>query len=174
MLQSFADPRFLVCAVAGTRPLVVGPTIFGTLPGKRGVISLFTSTEQVYELAQQEPGIHYYWSRQPTKRCKTTPYYTMPTTSAKPRPTAEEPWHGWTNEQIADRIIAMCEELAYTRETIDEVSVRHGLSHFGFERLFQQRWPLEYYAWKKNKTIPTRDNMSQTFAERFSFVSQSG
>jgi hypothetical protein len=168
--QGYIDVKHIVAAVAGTRPMVLGNTIYGSIPGKAGVFSFFTRREGVEELARLTDGIHYYWERERTKKSYDDPYYVMPSTSEKPRATLEEPWHDWNNEIIANKIIQICEDSICTNDRLDEICFRNGLSHFGFDRLFQQRWPLEYYEFKKNKTIPTKDQLALTHAQRMGAV----
>jgi hypothetical protein len=170
LCQGYTSVIHIVAAVAGTRKMVLGNTIYGSLPNRAGVFSFFTDSAGVFELAQQTPGIHYYWERERTKRSQLEVYYEMPTTSEKPRATLEEPWHAWDNPTIANKIIGICEDLVYTNDPIVEVCVRNGMSHFGFDSLFKQRWPYEYYRFKKYKAIPTQDQLARTYAERFCFV----
>ena len=158
LISGFADTTPFVCAVAGTRPLIHGDTVFGSLPHKAGFISLYKTSAGIYELARTTPGIHYYWSRQPTKRSEAIGG--LPTMQIKGRPTMEEPWHSWDEDRIARTIVAICEDLANTTDTIDIVCVAHGINHWGFEAIFQQRWPYEHALWKKHKKIPTIDQLT--------------
>jgi hypothetical protein len=170
IVQGYIDVTHIVAAVAGTRRLILGNTIYGSIPSKAGVFSFFTDKQGVKELAMQTQGIHYYWERERTKKSYDDPYYMMPTTSEKPRATLEEPWHAWNNETIAKKIIEICEDLVYTNDRLDAICYRNGMSHFGFDQLFQQRWPYEYYRFKKYKEIPQRSSLTHTHAQRVGMV----
>lgn len=169
ILQNYADASEIVCAVAGTRPLILGETIYGTMPGRAGVISFYKSSDGVYDIARATPSIHYYWDRNPTKKSQTIT--DLPTMQTRGRPTLDEPWHNWSDDRIARTIVAICEDLQTSTDTIEIVCVAHGINHWGFEAIFQQRWPYEHALWKKYKKIPTRDQLANRRSRRMGVVS---
>ena len=171
MVASFTDVSDIVCAVAGLKPLIVNKTLWGKLPGKEGFISFYTSTDSVYEAASIDPNSYYYWERNPPKHRQVDPIMPSIKEGIKGASRTDEPWHKWSESKIQDKIINICEQSKYTNYPIDEICLMNELSHWGFEALFQSRYPEQFYEYKTSKKIPTRDQLTKTLAKRFPFMS---
>jgi len=175
LIQSITDVGNICCAVAGTRPLIYGRTLYGQLPGRSGIFSFYTESTGVYELARLTDGIVYYWERQKPKRGYELEQDKLPTMApshrgVKPK---DEPWHRRDEATMRKHVIRICESHIYDRLPIEEACELHSLSHWGFETLFQSKWPVDYYEWKKNKTIPRTDQHTLTKDEWVGTVSSS-
>jgi hypothetical protein len=173
LLENVMDVSNIVCAVAGTRPLIYNDTIYGQLPGRSGVFSFYTESEGVYELARLTDGIVYYWDRKRPKigiKVSKTKLPSMHDLGRGQKP-HDEPWHHWDEQTMGEHIIRICESVVYDRLSVEDACELHGLTHWGFESLFQHIWPLKYYVWKKNKTIPTSDQPTSQLVWKSSSLS---
>lgn len=173
MATAYTDIGTIMCCVGGTRALITDNCIWGTLPGKQGVLTYFEHSDGIYELARLTDGIHYYWDRKATARSQQLQTPEMPSTLLKVRASPDEPWHRWSEETIARNIIHVCESFAQS-DDLPSACLAQGLSPWGFDALFKSRYPYEYSKWKKNKEIPEISNLSETLVRRFPALSGFG
>ena len=169
LVAGYADITVIVCAVAGSKPLILDHTIYGKMPNRCGYISLFTDVTGVYDMAMSNPNIYYYWERERPASGYILP--PMPTLFVRGRLSADEPWHKWNEGVIADKIISICEDSITSKEPIDIVCYSHGLNHWGFRELFQTRYPEEYMRYEKYQEVPTHEELHKTLSKRFSTIS---
>lgn len=169
MIQSFMDVSRILCGVAGTRPMIYGDyCIWGKIPGREGIFTFYESSEGIEELARLTDGIHYIWSRKATKRSQEKE--ALPTVSKRSRPTPDEPWHAWDDDEIKQKLYDICRDLVETNDSLDVVCFRHSMTHYGFKSLFEM-YGVEYYEWTNYKTIPSHFNTTERLAWGFSSMS---
>lgn len=162
------EDRFspIICAVAGTVPLLIpgGHSIWGSLPGKPGVFTFYTYSEGIEAAAESTPGIYYYWDRSPTvkqlseKFDQNLPRVSETTRGAKP---LDEPWHWWDDETMFAHIRKVCSLVVEQNVSELEACSMAGITHWGFNALFQYKWPVKYHEWKTSSTIPEKDQQTK-------------
>jgi len=161
MIQNFMDISKIVCAVAGTRPMIYGDCVWGCIPGRAGVFTFYYTSEGIEEMARLTDGIHYIWSRQPTKRSQEKE--ALPTINKRGRPTLDEPWHAWDDDEIKQKLYDICKDLVETNDSLEVVCFRHSMTHYGFKSLFEM-YGVEYYEWTNYQKIPTHFNTTERLA----------
>ena len=163
LLQGYADPQHVVCAVAGTRPMLYRDCIYGNIPNKSGIITFYTDYEGVYELAQLTDGIHYYWERPRTDRSKNKKRK-LPTATKRSKATVDEPWHAWDEQQIKQKIYDICvDAVEQPDEPLEFICYQNQITHYGFLALFEM-YGVEYYEFTNYKKIPEEFDTTQRMA----------
>lgn len=169
IINGIMDISQIVYAVGGSKPLIVGDTVYGRVMGKPGYISFYTTTENMYDQILKHPDSYYYWSRErPSKGYVNPP---MPSFNIRGRTSPDEPWHSWSETKIANKIVAICEDSVKSKDPIDIICLVNDLSHWGFIELFQSRYPEHYYEYTKHKKIPTTDSLAAELSKRFPYMS---
>jgi len=168
MVQSYMDISKLVCAVAGTKPMIHGECVWGQIFGRPGIFTFYYTSEEIEQRAKLTDGIHYIWSRQPTKRSQEKE--ALPTVSKRSRPTPDEPWHAWDDDQIKQKLYDICKDLVETNDSIEVVCFRHSMTHYGFRALFEM-YGVEYYEWTNYKKIPSHFDKTPELAWEFPSMS---
>ena len=164
LLSGYADPQHIVCAVAGTRPMLYGECVYGNIPNKAGIITFYTSTEGVYELAKLTDGIHYYWERPKTKRSQNKKQR-LPTATKRTKATADEPWHVWDEQQIKQKIYDICvDAVEQPDEPLEFICYQNQITHYGFLALFEM-YGVEYYEFTNYKKIPEKFNTTSSLVK---------
>jgi len=164
IVQSFIDVTHIQAAVAGTKPMILGNCIWGSIPGRSGVFTFYTHNDNVEEMARLTDGVHYFWSRLQTKRSKLeNAELNLPTLNDRGRPTSNEPWHGWSEEKIKQTIYNICVDLKSSNESTDVICLKHGLHHWGFRALFEL-YGIEYYEWTNHQKLPENFNTTERLA----------
>jgi len=162
------DTHDVVGCVAGTKPLLIGNTVYGRLLGRAGYLSFYTDTTELWSRATQDPNSYYYWTRE---RLKLGTWSTpMPSVYNRGRNSSDEPWHGWNDSKIAEVVASVAAELSKNKE-IDIACLQYGISHYGFKELFQSRYPEAYIHYAKYKKIPTADSLTAELSKRFPHLS---
>lgn len=169
LINGITDISEYVCATGSTKPVIIGDTLFGRLPGRKGYMNYYKSDEGVWDQCVDNPNVLYYWVRERPSKGYIKP--NMPTMFNRGRCNSDEPWHKWNEKKIASKIIAICKDLCYSVEPVDIICMSHGLNHWGFRELFQSRYPEHYIAFQKYQTIPTESGLASEFTRRFPTLS---
>lgn len=155
ILSGHCDISIIVCAVAGFKPMLHNTCIYGSIPGRAGVITFYTDKTGIYDLAVNNEDILFYWERELSIKTKQRLKIqaTSRTYKNRGRPAKDSCDGVITDGEIWFKIYTIC-KLVLSGKPVSAATQIHGLDESMFRYYFNKFDSEGYQNWQDSKTLP--------------------
>ena len=162
-IASHADTGNVVAAVLGTRPCIIGQTIFGRYPRRdTGWISFYTDSRGLLAKIKKDPHQYVYWERKRSNWARqqdSYPLYSKNGTTANSK---------LSSDKVNQKLYNTLKELS-RGTSLEQAAYNNKLTGQEFIALMTERYPEQLFRFNRFGVLPHEEELSVPYNEKYGY-----